>query len=74
MLFQEDDEHTIEEDEALITEEERKEELEALQNETDIPLEELLKRYARDKGEFCYYATFFFFLLGMFPLSPLFMV
>ncbi|GAY32612.1 hypothetical protein CUMW_003290 [Citrus unshiu] len=46
----EDDEHTIEEDEALITEEERKEELEALHNETDIPLQELLKRYAVDKG------------------------
>ncbi|GAV63949.1 SNF2_N domain-containing protein/Helicase_C domain-containing protein/HSA domain-containing protein [Cephalotus follicularis] len=41
----EDDEHTIEEDEALITKEERQEELEALQNETDLPLEELLKRY-----------------------------
>ncbi|KAJ4705577.1 protein PHOTOPERIOD-INDEPENDENT EARLY FLOWERING 1-like [Melia azedarach] len=45
----EDDEHTIEEDEAFITEEERKEELEALRNETDIPIEELLKRYAMDK-------------------------
>ncbi|KAL3534187.1 hypothetical protein ACH5RR_002648 [Cinchona calisaya] len=41
----EDDEHTIEEDEALITKEEREEELAALQNEIDIPLEELLKRY-----------------------------
>ncbi|KAI5593489.1 hypothetical protein BDE02_03G017100 [Populus trichocarpa] len=46
----EDDEHTIEEDEALITKEERQEELEALHNEMDIPLEELLKRYAVEKG------------------------
>ncbi|KAM3320528.1 protein PHOTOPERIOD-INDEPENDENT EARLY FLOWERING 1 isoform X1 [Capsicum chacoense] len=42
----EDDEHTIEEDEAVITKEEREEELAALQNEMDLPLEELLKRYA----------------------------
>ncbi|XP_024982552.1 protein PHOTOPERIOD-INDEPENDENT EARLY FLOWERING 1 isoform X3 [Cynara cardunculus var. scolymus] len=42
----EDDEHTIEEDEALITEDERREELEALHNEVDLPLEELLRRYA----------------------------
>ncbi|KAK2993722.1 hypothetical protein RJ640_003721 [Escallonia rubra] len=42
----EDDELTIEEDEALITEEERQEELAALQNEVDLPLDELLKRYA----------------------------
>ncbi|MFS7908575.1 putative DNA helicase chromatin remodeling SNF2 family [Helianthus anomalus] len=42
----EDDEHTIEEDEALITEDERREELAALQNEADLPIEELLKRYA----------------------------
>lgn len=41
-----DDEHTIEEDEALITADERQEELEALQDEMDIPLEELLKRYS----------------------------
>ncbi|KAK9096057.1 hypothetical protein Sjap_021554 [Stephania japonica] len=41
----EDDEHTMEEDDALITKEERLEELEALQNEMDLPLEELLKRY-----------------------------
>ncbi|KAK6941913.1 SNF2, N-terminal [Dillenia turbinata] len=46
----EDDEHTIEEDEALITKEERQEELEALQSEMDLPLEELLKRYATDKA------------------------
>ncbi|KAI3951577.1 hypothetical protein MKX01_018693 [Papaver californicum] len=41
----EDDEHTIEEDEALITREERKEELEGLRDEMDLPLEELLKQY-----------------------------
>ncbi|KAF3442635.1 hypothetical protein FNV43_RR16551 [Rhamnella rubrinervis] len=46
----EDDEHTIEEDEALITVEERQEELAALHSEIDLPLEELLKRYTRDKG------------------------
>nr|XP_024935444.2 protein PHOTOPERIOD-INDEPENDENT EARLY FLOWERING 1 isoform X3 [Ziziphus jujuba var. spinosa] len=45
----EDDEHTIEEDEALITKEERQEELAALQNEIDLPLEELLKHYEREK-------------------------
>ncbi|XP_068641321.1 protein PHOTOPERIOD-INDEPENDENT EARLY FLOWERING 1-like [Aristolochia californica] len=45
----EDDEHTIEEDETLITEEERKEELAALQDEVDLPLEELLKRYTNSK-------------------------
>ncbi|KAF8411770.1 hypothetical protein HHK36_004329 [Tetracentron sinense] len=44
-----DDEHTVEEDEALITEEERLEELAALHNETDLPLEELLKRYSMGK-------------------------
>eukprot|EP00257_Ricinus_communis_P018634 XP_015577402.1 protein PHOTOPERIOD-INDEPENDENT EARLY FLOWERING 1 isoform X1 [Ricinus communis] len=42
----EDDERTIDQDEALITEEERREELAALHNEIDIPLVELLKRYA----------------------------
>ncbi|XP_022940291.1 protein PHOTOPERIOD-INDEPENDENT EARLY FLOWERING 1 [Cucurbita moschata] len=47
----EDNEQTIDEDEALITEEERQEELEALQNEVDLPLEELLKRYAREKDD-----------------------
>ncbi|KAL0404989.1 UNVERIFIED_CONTAM: protein PHOTOPERIOD-INDEPENDENT EARLY FLOWERING 1 [Sesamum radiatum] len=46
VLWEEDDEHTIEEDEALITKEEREEELAALQNEIDLPLEEILKRYA----------------------------
>ncbi|CAH9068505.1 unnamed protein product [Cuscuta epithymum] len=45
----EDDEHTIEEDEALITREEREEELDALQKEMDLPIEELLKRYAKEQ-------------------------
>lgn len=53
--MQEDDEHTIEEDEALITEEEREEELAALQGEMDLPIEELLKRYANNEGEFSQY-------------------
>ncbi|XP_050371450.1 protein PHOTOPERIOD-INDEPENDENT EARLY FLOWERING 1 isoform X2 [Argentina anserina] len=44
-----DDENTIEKDEALFTKEERQEELAALQNEVDVPLEELLKQYARNK-------------------------
>ncbi|CAI9097423.1 OLC1v1033851C2 [Oldenlandia corymbosa var. corymbosa] len=42
----EDDEHTIEEDEALITKEERDEELAALKDEIDLPLEVLLRRYS----------------------------
>lgn len=46
--MQEDDECTIEEDEAQITEEERREELTALKAEADLPLEELLKFYAKD--------------------------
>lgn len=50
ILLQEDDEHTIEEDEAVITKEEREEELAALQNEMDLPLEELLKHYAVGEG------------------------
>lgn len=41
----EDDECTIDEDEAQITEAERKEELAALQAEADLPVEELIKRY-----------------------------
>ena len=41
----------LEEDEALITEEERLEELEALQNEMDLPLEELLRRYSMGQGD-----------------------
>ncbi|KAJ0985563.1 hypothetical protein J5N97_003919 [Dioscorea zingiberensis] len=40
-----DDEQTIDEDEALVSKEERREELAALQNEADLPLEELLKSY-----------------------------
>ncbi|PKU84185.1 DNA helicase INO80 [Dendrobium catenatum] len=44
-----DDEHTIEEDEAQITEAERREELIALQAELDLPLEELLKKYASNE-------------------------
>lgn len=50
--FQDDDEQTLEEDEALITKEERQEELAALHSEMDLPIEELLKRYAGDKGDF----------------------
>lgn len=46
----EDDEATLEADEALITEDERREELAALKNESDIPIEELLKRYRHNKG------------------------
>ncbi|TKY53265.1 PHOTOPERIOD-INDEPENDENT EARLY FLOWERING 1 [Spatholobus suberectus] len=45
----EDDERTIEQDEALITKEERQEELAALRDEMDLPIEELLKRYAGTK-------------------------
>ncbi|XP_027363680.1 protein PHOTOPERIOD-INDEPENDENT EARLY FLOWERING 1 isoform X2 [Abrus precatorius] len=47
----EDDERTLEQDEALITKEERQEELAALHDEMDLPIEELLKRYAEEKGE-----------------------
>lgn len=46
----EDDEATLEADEALITEDERREELAALKNECDIPIEELLKRYRHNRG------------------------
>ncbi|KAI4348769.1 hypothetical protein L6164_009450 [Bauhinia variegata] len=45
----EDDEQTLEVDEALITQEERQEELAALHDEINLPLEELLKRYAAGK-------------------------
>ncbi|RRT80166.1 hypothetical protein B296_00024272 [Ensete ventricosum] len=48
ITFSEDDECTIEEDEAQITEEERREELTALKAEADLPLEELLKFYVKD--------------------------
>ncbi|CAN8259575.1 unnamed protein product [Cochlearia groenlandica] len=41
----EDDEDTLEEDEKQFTKQERQEELEALQNEVDLPVEELLRRY-----------------------------
>ncbi|XP_020257482.1 protein PHOTOPERIOD-INDEPENDENT EARLY FLOWERING 1 isoform X1 [Asparagus officinalis] len=45
----EDDEKTIEEDEIHITEDERREELIALQAEVDLPLEELLNNYTKEK-------------------------
>ncbi|XP_020576990.1 protein PHOTOPERIOD-INDEPENDENT EARLY FLOWERING 1 isoform X2 [Phalaenopsis equestris] len=44
-----DDEHTIEDDEAQITEAERREELIALQADLDLPLEELLKKYTSNE-------------------------
>ncbi|KAJ4799125.1 Helicase SWR1 [Rhynchospora pubera] len=43
----EDDERTIEEDEAKITEAERREELAALEAEANLPLEEILKAYSK---------------------------
>jgi len=45
----EDDEHTIDEDEAQITEAERNEELAALQAEVDLPLDVILKMYTETK-------------------------
>uniref|UniRef100_A0A0D9YWP2 DNA helicase n=1 Tax=Oryza glumipatula TaxID=40148 RepID=A0A0D9YWP2_9ORYZ len=45
----EDDEHTIDEDEAQITEAERNEELAALQAEADLPLDDILKLYTKNK-------------------------
>lgn len=51
-IFQEDDEATLEADEALITEEERKEELSALQRESELPIEELLRAYTSLRSEF----------------------
>lgn len=45
-----DDEATLEADEALITEDERREELAALKNDFDLPIEEILKRYRHNKG------------------------
>ncbi|CAI9762249.1 unnamed protein product [Fraxinus pennsylvanica] len=48
VISSEDNEHTIEEDEGLITKEER-EELPALQNEIDLSVEELLKHYAAEE-------------------------
>jgi hypothetical protein len=44
-----DDEHTIDEDEAQITEAERNEELAALQAEADLPLDDILKLYTKNK-------------------------
>ncbi|VAI93867.1 unnamed protein product [Triticum turgidum subsp. durum] len=46
---QEDDERTIDEDEAQITEAERNEELAALQAEADIPIDDLLKSYLKSQ-------------------------
>jgi hypothetical protein len=49
---QDDDEQTIDEDEALITEVERNEELAALQAEADLPLDDILKMYKKEtKGD-----------------------
>eukprot|EP01018_Ginkgo_biloba_P024831 Gb_30812 [translate_table: standard] len=48
--YEEDDEATLEADEAVITEDERREELAALKDEIDLPLEEILKRYKIDGG------------------------
>jgi len=48
--YQEDDEATLEADEALITESERREELIALQQESELPLEQLLKNYKIGEG------------------------
>ncbi|KAL5213101.1 hypothetical protein ABZP36_023948 [Zizania latifolia] len=44
-----DDERTIDEDEAQITEAERNEELAALQAEADLPLDDILKLYTKTK-------------------------
>lgn len=50
-MLQEDDEHTIDEDEAQITEAERNEELAALQAEADLPLDDILKMYTVTEGD-----------------------
>ena len=50
-MLQEDDEHTIDEDEAHITEAERNEELAALEAEADLPLDAILKMYTKTKGD-----------------------
>lgn len=50
-MLQEDDEHTIDEDEAQITEAERNEELSALEAEADLPLDVILKMYTEIKGD-----------------------
>lgn len=62
MLLQGDDEQTIDEDEALITEAEREEELAALQNEADQPLEEILKSYMNNTGEYIHFCHVLKFL------------
>ena len=51
LVLQEDDERTIDEDEAQITEAERNEELAALQAEADIPIDDLLKSYLKSQGD-----------------------
>ncbi|XP_066322316.1 protein PHOTOPERIOD-INDEPENDENT EARLY FLOWERING 1-like isoform X2 [Miscanthus floridulus] len=48
----EDDEHTIDEDEAHITEAERNEELAALEAEADLPLDAILKMYTKTKVQY----------------------
>jgi E1A-binding protein p400 len=50
LAYQEDDEATLEADEALITEAERTEEIGALQRESELPMEELLKIYKTKSG------------------------
>ncbi|KQK08524.1 protein PHOTOPERIOD-INDEPENDENT EARLY FLOWERING 1 isoform X1 [Brachypodium distachyon] len=47
----EDDEHTIDEDEAQITKAERNEELAALQAEADLSLDDILKLYTKTKAQ-----------------------
>jgi hypothetical protein len=62
-LVQDDDEQTIDEDEALITEVERNEELAALQAEADLPLEDVLKTYKKEtEGDLLQW--FFFYPLS----------
>lgn len=51
LVLQEDDERTIDEDEAQITEAERNEELAALQAEADIPIDDVLKLYVETQGD-----------------------
>ena len=51
LVLQEDDERTIDEDEALITKAERNEELAALEAEADLPLDEILKMYTKSQGD-----------------------
>jgi hypothetical protein len=48
--YQEDDETILQLDEALIIEFERKEELNALQQESELPLDQILKNYKMWKG------------------------